>query len=334
MSNKIDAGCYVEPCKLTVAEFLNIWQTEYLRNVKPNTAYSYRKVCENHIIPGIGAVKLCKLTPLMIQRFYNNLTSAKTDKTLSPKTVRNVHGVLHKALQRAVTLRYIPNNPADCMGIELPRQEDHEIRPMEDEEVVKFITGVQNHRYRLVFLIALFTGMRRGEVLGLSWDSVDWKNNILTIRQQLQVDRATRKYVIDSPKHGKRRSIMVAPAVIDLLKEQLEMQNKQKACAATWNNEWNLVFTKDDGSNLSVTSVGNSYKRLVRKLDCKDRRFHDLRHSFASTSLENGDDAKTVQENLGHHSAAFTLKQYGHVKKTMAIASAQRMEAYIQAVMH
>ena len=120
-TREIDAGCYVEPCKVTVAEFLNIWQTEYLRNIKPNTAYSYRKVCENHIIPGIGAVKLCKLTPLMIQRFYNNLTSAKTDKTLSPKTVRNVHGVLHKALQRAVTLRYIPNNPADCMGIELPR---------------------------------------------------------------------------------------------------------------------------------------------------------------------------------------------------------------------
>lgn len=120
-TREIDAGCYVKPCKLTVAEFLNIWQTEYLRNIKPNTTYSYRKVCENHIIPGIGAVKLCKLTPLMIQRFYNNLTSAKTDKTLSPKTVRNVHGVLHKALQRAVTLRYIPNNPADCMGIELPR---------------------------------------------------------------------------------------------------------------------------------------------------------------------------------------------------------------------
>lgn len=333
-TREVDTGRYVEPCKLTVAEFLEIWQTEYLRNIKPNTAYSYRRVCENHIIPGLGAVKLSKLTPLMIQRFYNDLINIRTEKALSPKTVRNVHGVLHKALQRAVTLRYISNNPADCTAIELPRQEDREIRPMEDEEVVKFIAGVQDHRYRTVFLIALFTGMRQGEVLGLSWDSVDWNNHILTIRQQLQVDRATRKYVIDSPKHGKRRSIMVAPAVMELFKEQLEMQNKQKACSATWNNEWNLVFTKDDGSNLSVTSVGNSYKRLVRKLDCKDRRFHDLRHSFASTSLENGDDAKTVQENLGHHSAAFTLKQYGHVKKTMAIASAQRMEAYIQAVMH
>lgn len=158
---------------------------------------------------------------------------------------------------------------------------------MEDEEVIKFIAGVQTHRYRLVFLIALFTGMRQGEVLGLSWDSVDWNNHILTIRQQLQVDRATRKYVIDSPKHGKRRSIMVAPAVMELFKEQLEMQNKQKACSATWNNEWNLVFTKDDGSNLSVTSVGNSYKRLVRKLDCKDRRFHDLRHPYVKHTTKN-----------------------------------------------
>ncbi len=157
---EIDSGCYVEPCKLTVAEFLNIWQTEYLRNVKPNTAYSYRKVCENHIIPGLGAVKLSRLTPLMVQIFYNSLVSAKTDKALSPKTVHNIHGVLHKALQRAVTLRYISSNPADCIGIELPRQEEHEIRPMEDEEVINFINGIQAHRYRLVFLIALFTGLR------------------------------------------------------------------------------------------------------------------------------------------------------------------------------
>ncbi len=128
--------------------------------------------------------------------------------------------------------------------------------------------------------------------------------------------------------------IVVVPAVMDLLREQQEIQTEQKSHAKTWSNKRNLVFTREDGSNVPLTSLGISYKRLVRKLDCDDRRFHDLRHSFASTSLEKGDDVKTVQENLGHHCAAFTLKQYGHVKRSMAIASAKRMEAYIQAVMY
>lgn len=334
LTSEVDSGSYVDPCKMTVAQYLELWQTEYLKSIKPNTAYSYRRVCTNHIIPGLGAVKLTRLTPLMVQQFYNGLENKKTGEELSPKTVHNIHGILHKALQRAVALKYNSSNPADAIGIDLPIDDDTEIRPMEDEEVVKFIEGIQTHRYRLVFLIALFTGMRQGEVLGLSWDNVDWKNNILMIRQQLQIDRATREYIIDTPKHRKKRMIVVAPAVMDLLREQQEIQTEQKSHAKTWSNKWNLVFTREDGSNVPLTSLGNSYKRLVRKLDCDDRRFHDLRHSFASTSLENGDDVKTVQENLGHHSAAFTLKQYGHVKRSMAIASAQRMEAYIQAVMH
>ena len=333
LTHELDMGTYVDPCRLTVSEYLAIWQTEYLKSIKPNTAYSYRRVCENHIVPGLGAVKLNKLTPLMVQQFYNGLENAKTGEALSAKTIHNIHGILHKALQRAVILGYIPSNPADAEKVELPEEDDTEIRPMEDEEVVKFIEGIQTHRFRLVYLMALFTGMRQGEVLGLSWNNVDWKHNTIYVRQQLQIDRATREYIIDTPKHRKKRTLTVAPAVMELLREQQRNQEQQKACAREWNNKWNLVFTRDDGSNLAINSVGNSYKALVRRLDCDDRRFHDLRHSFASTSLENGDDVKTLQENLGHHSPAFTLKQYGHVKKSMAIASAERMEAYIQAVM-
>lgn len=121
---------------------------------------------------------------------------------------------------------------------------------------------------------------------------------------------------------------------MSLLREQQAVQTQMKLNAGkAWQNEWNLVFTKEDGSHLAVSTVYNNYKRLVGKIDHREQRFHDLRHSFASNSLENGDDIKTVQENLGHHSAAFTLKQYGHVKKTMSIASAQRMDVFIQNVM-
>ena len=331
---EIDTGAYIEPNSLTLAEFLEIWQKEYLNSIKLNTAYSYRMNCKVHIIPGLGAVKLSKLTPLMIQKFYNGLVNKKTSEPLSPKTICNIHGVLHRALACAVNLKYIANNPADSVCIDLPRPKNFEIKPMEDDEVIQFIAASKRSKYRLIFLITLFTGLREGEILGLSWDCIDWENHVLTIKQQLQKNRDTKEYFIDTPNNSKTRYLMVADGVMDLLREQKEKQEQMKRLAGdSWNNKWNLVFTKADGTNLATNSVINSYKKVVKRIGCGDRRFHDLRHSFASTSLENGDDAKTVQENLGHHSAAFTLKQYGHVKRTMAIASAQRMELYIQNVM-
>lgn len=334
LTMQVDAGTYKDPCKLTVAEYLEIWQREYLNSVKPNTANSYRAQCKNHIIPAIGAVKLSQLNPLMIQQLCNRLMNTHTNEPLSPKTVHNIHGTLHKALSRAVTLQYIPTNPADAVHLDLPLTDVFEIHPLEDDDVAKLIETTGNHKFRLIYLITLFTGLRQGEILGLSWDNINWNDHILMIRQQLSKNRETREYCIDTPKHRKVRSIVVADAVMDLLREQKEIQLQMKAAAGErWSNPWNLVFTREDGSCLRMVTVYKNYKKIVCRIDHGEQRFHDLRHSFASNSLENGDDVKTVQENLGHHSAAFTLKQYGHVKKTMAIASAQRMEIYIQSVM-
>ena len=114
--NLADTGSYLDPCKLTVAEFLEIWQKEYLNSVKPNTANGYRTHCRVHIIPGLGAIKLTKLTPLMVQKFYNSLENKVTSEPLAPKSVANIHGVLHRALDCAVTLKYIPRNPSTVRG--------------------------------------------------------------------------------------------------------------------------------------------------------------------------------------------------------------------------
>ena len=305
LTHKVDTGSYLDPCKLTVAEFLEIWQKEYLNSVKPNTANGYRTHCRVHIIPGLGAIKLTKLTPLMVQKFYNSLENKVTSEPLAPKSVANIHGVLHRALDCAVTLKYIPRNPSDAEGIDLPRQVIKEIVPMEDDDVTRFIKVVEHHRFRILYLITLFTGLREGEILGLPWNCVDWEHHILTIHQQLQKNRDTGVYYIETPKNSKPRRITVADAVMNLLREQKVLQERMEQMAGdSWDNKWNLVFTKDDGSNLAVNTVYHNYKRLVNEIGCADLRFHDLRHSFASTSLENGDDAKTVQENLGHYSAA------------------------------
>lgn len=334
MTHQVETGTYTEPCRMTVAEFLDLWQNEYLNSIAPNTAHSYKTHCRVHIIPGIGAVRLSQLSPLIIQQFCNRLKNERTNKPLSPKSVHNIHGTLHRALDRAVLLHYIPSNPADSINLALPQPEPYEVRPMEDEEITRFIEAIGDHRYRLIYLITLFTGLREGEILGLSWDDINWKDHILRIRQQLSINRETREYCIRRPKNRKSRYIVVADAVITLLREQQNMQSQMRQIAGpAWVNEWNLVFTKEDGSHLAVSTVYSNYKRIVSKIDHGEQRFHDLRHSFASNSLENGDDIKTVQENLGHYSASFTLKQYAHVKKTMSVASAQRMDIFIQRVM-
>jgi len=330
---EVDKGTYVEPCKLTVAEWLEIWQNEYLNSIKPNTVSSYKTTCRVHILPALGKVKLSKLTPLMVQQFYNNLSNAATGEPLSPKTIKNIHGTLHRALSRAVALKYIASNPADAIGIDLPKVQQKEITPMEDEEIKSFVEQIGSHKYRIIYLITLFTGLREGEILGLSWDCINWEQHTITVKQQLLKNRETREFYLGSPKNGKPRTLYVADTVIALLREQRAEQGKLARICTGFDNKWNLVFTNEIGEHLSPVTVYNNFKRLVKEIGCDSQRFHDLRHAYATSSIQAGDDIKTVQGNLGHYTAAFTLQQYGHVKTSMAKESAARMEKYIQSVL-
>ncbi len=204
---------------------------------------------------------------------------------------------------------------------------------MEDKEITRFIEEIQDHRYRLLYLVTLFSGMREGEILGLSWDCIDWKHNTIKIKQQLLRDREKKIYTIGPPKRGKIREVRVAAEVMSWLAEQKNEQSKLKAMAGkAWNNPWNLVFTREFGAHLVPCTVYSNFKRIVCKLDMDDQRIHDLRHAYATNCLANGDDAETVRKNLGHYSIIM-LDRYGHRKSSMAIASAARMNNYIQNVL-
>ncbi len=335
MQREVDLGTYTEPSKMTLKEFLEIWQRDYLVGVSPNTANAYKTDCRVHIIPALGAVKLSKLTPMMIQRFYNGLRNQRTGAPLSAKTVHDIHGTLHRALNKAVALELIPRNPADVSAgkVELPRVEEFERNPMDDEQISLFIQEIQNHNFRLIYLVTLFSGMREGEVLGLSWDCIDWENGVIYIRQQLLRDREKKVYVIALPKRRKKRKIVVAKEVMDWLREQQESQKKaREAAGSAWNNPWNLVFTDALGHHLYPVTVYENFKRIVKSLGCDEQRVHDLRHAFATNSLANGDDPETVRENMGHYSIKM-LDRYGHRKSSAASAGAARMGSYIQSVM-
>jgi len=158
----IDDGLYTEPTQRTVGQWLDIWLAEWLGNVKPLTVTSYKMQVRVHLKPAMGAVKLSALNADTIQAFYNTLEKGKEGKAgLSPKTIKNIHGVLHKALKKAVDLKYIKFNPSSACV--LPRWERKEIKPLEETEVSAFLKAIAGHKYEVVYIVTLFTGMRQGE---------------------------------------------------------------------------------------------------------------------------------------------------------------------------
>ena len=318
----IDAGTYKAPCKMTVGEWLDIWVAEYLKNVKPLTQHNYAKQVRKHLKPALGAVKLEALDPHRIQKFYNTLT----ESGLAPKTVKNIHGIFHSALQQAIANDYIRHNPTDAC--KLPKVVKTEIRPLEPEEIAQMLQEAEKDDYRNLFIVAMFTGMRQGELLGLPWECVDFDTGIITVKQQLQCKDGN--YFLETPKSGKNRTILPAPLVMDALRrEQQKQQAAQEQAGELWNNSFNLVFTDPLGKYLVRRTVVKHFKKISERAGISDdARFHDLRHSFAVTSLYAGDDIKTVQANLGHATAQFTLDVYGHVTQKMRQDSANRMQQF------
>ena len=322
----VNDNSYSEPAKLTMGAWLDIWETEYLGDVKPRTKDSYKATIRTHIKPALGAVKLSALSPHEIQRFYNSLLKGK--KPLSPKTVKNTHGVLHKALQQAVKVGYLKTNPADAC--ELPRVEKTEIKPLDSEDIKKLLNAAKGHQFESVYVVTLFTGMREGEVLGLTWDCVDFAAGTITVKQQLQRVRGEGVYQLVTTKNSKSRLITPAPSVMSILRQQRVKQMEwQLKSYGAWSNPLHLVFTNEIGRNLSPQTVYLHFKKLAESIGLPSARFHDLRHSYAVAALQAGDDVKTVQETLGHHTAAFTLDVYGHVTERMRHESAARMEQFI-----
>lgn len=330
----LDKDDYREPSKMTLAQWLDTWQETYLVKIKPSTKLLYEQQIRLYIRPALGKIKLEDLDTDKIQRFYNHLGKGHDGKPgLSPKSVRNIHGILHKALQQATKVKScgIRTNPAD--GCELPRIEQKGIQPLSEGQIPLFLNAVEGHCHEYIYKVALYTGMREGEILGLMWDCVDFSRGTVTIKRQLRREQKKGgEYYLSTPKNGKTRTIVPAPEVMELLRQQKARQNEQKLKAGEAWMDSGFVFTNGIGDRLSYRTVYDCFKRIMAQIGSPSTRFHDLRHTFAVMSLQAGDDIKTVQGNLGHHTAAFTLDVYGHVTDQMKHESASRMQRYIDGI--
>lgn len=339
---EIDTGDYLEPSGMKLRDWLDNWMTDYSGDKKYSTMKHYRAACETHIKPRLGDVPLSKLNAVMVQKFYNSLSHPEDgEKALSPKTVKNVHGILSKAMSQAVRNGLIKFNP--CEGAVLPKVSKKEIRPLSNEQVKGLLELADSDEvYGILLKLIVLTGLREAEAMGLTWDCVDFEKGTILVNKQLQKrPKSAGGMVFSSLKNGKPRLLRPAPYVMELLRQRQEQQRKQRLEAGEAWEEWHdaqakgsLVFTTLTGSYLSPQTVYNHFKVMAAKLGVPNARVHDLRHTFAVLSLENGDDIKTVQGNLGHATAAFTLDVYGHVSDSMQKASAERMERFVQSIVN
>lgn len=325
-----DDGTYFEPKKVQLSQWLDLWLEEYIKpSSKPLTYTTYQSRIETHIKPALGRIKLTALNATHIQAFYNDLLRGKQ---LHPKTIKNIHGILHKALDQALKLRYIGLNAADACT--LPRVEKKEIRPLSEGEIAAFLEVIQEDPLRDLFTVALFTGMREGEICGLPWSAVDFRKGTITVKQQLCKEKIKGgKHYVAPTKNDKSRTLTPAPFVLEILRRiKREQLGAALALGDAWANEFDLVFTDNAGHYVVPQTALKHFKAAAYKIDRPDARFHDLRHTYAVTALQEGDDVKTVQQNLGHATASFTLDVYGHVSEKMKKESAARMQSYFEKI--
>lgn len=324
--SRIDTNSYVEPTRLTLASFLgDEWIPAIRASVRPSTLNSYESLIALHIRPAIGSVLLPKLTSARLNSLYSDLVeSGRKDGHggLSPKTVRNVHIVLRKALGDAVRWNLLTRNPAEYANPPKLNSGRGEMKTWAPAEVKRFLELMEEDRLYAAWLLGVTTGMRRGEILGLRWSDVDLKASSLSVRQTLiSIDY---RVEFSTPKTAKsRRSIALDGGVVSALRAHRKAQIEEKLLIGDRYIDNGLVFCRVDGSPLHPDLFSQMFDRAVKKSGLPRIRLHDLRHTHATLALRAGVHPKVVSERLGHASVAFTLDVYSHAIPAMQAEAAE-----------
>jgi len=314
-----DGGLVFEASKLTLGEYMNRRLQESARNrLRPKTYKDYEGLTRVHIVPALGHVKLKNLTSLHVQSFYG----FKMKSGLSKRTVEYIHTVLHAALKQAVRWELVPRNVTD--SVDPPRPEKEE-RPTFTLELARiFLEAAREDRFEALYVLAVQTGMRRGELFGLRWDDVDLEQGWLHVKQALAPDGKS----FNAPKTAKgRRKIRLTPVAVEALRRHKVAQNEERLRQGSSWRDHGLVFCSSVGTPMSPDNfVKRSYKPLLKRTGLPQIRFHDLRHTFASLMMPN-EHPKIIQEMLGHSRISTTLDIYSHLSQDMQEEAVRRFGA-------
>jgi integrase len=333
--NAIDEGRHVDAGKLTVAKYLERWLADYARSaVAPKTYERWSQLLGNHVTPYIGGTMLAKLQPLEIQGVYTKLlTEGRRDGKggLAPRTVHHVHRALSQALQQAVKWRLLAINPAE--SVEAPTVEDAEIQVLTQEEIATVLKAAEGTKLYMPVLLAVTTGMRRGEVLGLRWSDVNLDAAELKVEQTLeQTEGSGLRFKAPKTKRS-RRAITLPAFTVNALKRHRAEQAEERLALGIGGDSDGLVFTRYDGATVNPRNFSKEFSRMMKATGVGKTTFHGLRHTHITHLLRAGEHVKVVSERAGHASIAITLQIYGHAIPGMQRDLADRMDASLRGVL-
>lgn len=323
---RLSHGSYIEESKITLAEFLHEdWLPSAKSTTQPSTWESYRINVEKHIVPALGPRRLQRLTPGILNAFYADLLQQgrRDGRGLSPKTVRNIHVILRKALGDAVRWDLVPRNVAALA--DPPKVKYRRAGAMQTwnaDQLRRFLRLVSPDPLYPAFLLAATTGMRRGEILGLRWQDLDLEKGTLSIQQTVIL--INYEVLVAEPKTARgRRSIALDSQTVATLRSHRARQAEERLAAGMRARDRDLVFAREDGEPIHPERVRQTFARFVRKSDLPPIRFHDLRHTHATLALAAGVHPKVVSERLGHATVAFTMDIYSHAIPALEAKAAQ-----------
>ena len=324
--NDLGKGLYIRPSKTNLREYLESWLSDYcMPNLSPRTYELYSYVCNNHIIPNLGDIPLVELKPQHLQRLY----AEKHKSGLSNRTVQLIHVTLHKTLKNAVKTGLIIRNIAEA--VDTPKIQRPEMRIMNESDVHLFLEYTKDTPYFALFYTALFTGMRRAELLALRWSDVDLTLCQLSVTRSMQYLNSgdlQNRITFKEPKTSKsRRLIALSPSTTIILAEHRAKQDELRhSLDYPPLSEDDLVFSHYDGTPMLPNTITHAWIKLTRNCGLPGVRLHDARHTHASLLLKQGVHPKIVQERLGHGSIQITLDTYSHIIPSMQQAAAAKFD--------
>jgi integrase len=327
--SEIQIGGYLEPSKVTLAQFLDNWLSHIKSHVSPRSHERYAELVHAHIIPLLGAVILTKLKAAQVSQAYAKaLASGRRDGKggLSPRTVHHMHRILKQALAQAVRWQMIVRNPAD---VDPPRVERKQMQTFDTDQTIELIEEARGTALFIPVLLGALCGLRRGEIIALRWRAVDLAaGQLAVIASTEQTKEGVRE---KETKSGKDRTVALPSMVIDELRQHRLRQTEALLRIGVRVTDNHHVVAREDGEPLQPRSLTHAFIKFLRRRGLEHIRFHDLRHTHATHMLKAGIHPKIAQERLGHSSVSVTIDLYSHVLPGMQAEAVNRIDEAMNA---
>lgn len=317
--HQMNTGAYVETTEEKLSDYMQRWLEYKSQHVLATSMRTYEAIVRRYVTPSLGRLKLVDLKPYHLSKFYGEL-----QKTLSARYVAQIHSVMHDALDRALKWEIVARNVADVVDAPSPKKMKFTV--WSREQANRFITHptVMRHRFYVVFLLALTTGMRQSEITGLRWRNIDLENGIIHVVEQQVYNKGTTDWGPVKSESGVR-DIAIPEQVVTALRKHKARQNQDRLMMQKAWIDRDLVVTRINGNWVSAAFLRMHWKHLVEIADVPYIRFHDLRHTHASMLLEMGEELKVIQEQLGHATIGITADTYAHVAPSLKRGTAKKI---------